>query len=194
MKVHVKRGTTRRGLAVSDRTLGCLLGGIVGMLLSCCLGIGVLMLSGAPPEAATALPPPSAYDIEAIIEEDYINRTFLESAASIPQPLPLIAGHFDLHPAGRADFAVQADGGPVKPVFRGVVTLRVTESGAIDVDLVQVRAGPIPLTMFVPSDLLDAIDQDVNRQVAERTSVADVRLVGVTSDETKLHFYLISAP
>jgi hypothetical protein len=163
------------------------------MLLSCCLGIGVLMLSEAPPEAATPLPPPAAYDIEAIIEEDYINRVFLESAASIPQPLPLIAGHLDLHPAGRADFAVQAELGPVKPVFRGIVALRATESGGLDVSLVQVRAGPIPLTMFVPDDLLDAIDEDVNRQLVERTGATDVRLIGVTSDETTLHFYLVSA-
>jgi hypothetical protein len=155
--------------------------------------MSVLMLSGAPPEATTA-PPPSGYDVEAIIEEDYINRTFLESAASIPQPLPLIAGHLDLHPGGQADFAVQADAGPVQPVFRGIITLRPTETGGLDVTLVQVRAGPIPLTMFVPSDLLDAIDQDVNRQLMERTSATDVRLIGITSDETTLHFYLVSTP
>jgi hypothetical protein len=58
----------------------------------------------------------------------------------------------------------------------------------------QVRAGPIPLTVFVPGDLLDAIDEDVNRQLVERTGAADVRLVAVTSDETRLHFYLVSAP
>jgi hypothetical protein len=164
------------------------------MLLTCCLGIGVLLLSGAPPEAAPASPPPSAYDVEAIIEEDYINRTFLRSAASIPQPLPLIAGHLDIHSGGQADFAVQADAGPVQPVFRGTIALRATEAGDLDVTLVQVRAGYIPLTKFVPNDILDAINEDVNRQLAERTGATEVRLVGVTSDETTLHFYLISAP
>jgi hypothetical protein len=163
------------------------------MLLSCCLGISVLMLPGAPLEVATA-PPPSAYDVEAIIEEDYVNRTFLESAASIPQPLPLVAGHLDIHPGGQADFAVQADAGPVQPVFRGIIALRATETGGLDVTLVQVRVGQIPVTMFVPENLLDAVDQDVNRQLAERTGATDVRLIGVTSDETSLHFYLVSAP
>ncbi|MGD8966855.1 MAG: hypothetical protein PVI07_05050 [Anaerolineae bacterium] len=194
MRVNTNRDAARLGSAVSDRTLGCLLGGIVGMLLSCCLGIGLLMVSGPPPEAATASPPPSAYDVEAIIEEGYINRTFLKSAASIPQPLPLIAGHLDIHPGGQADFAVQTDAGPVQPVFRGTITLRATEDGELDVTLVQVRAGHIPLTKFVPSNLLDAIDEDVNRQLAERTRATDVRLIGVTSDETTLHFYLLSAP
>jgi hypothetical protein len=162
------------------------------MLLSCCLGIGILLLSGSPPESATVSPPPSAYDIEAIIEEDYINRTFLKSAASILQPLPLIAGHLDIHPGGQADFAVQADAGPVEPVFRGIIKLRATETGRLDVTLVQVHAGHVPLTKFVPNNLLDAIDKDVNRQLADRTGATDVRLVGVTSDETTLHFYLVS--
>jgi hypothetical protein len=170
------------------------LGGIVGTLLSFCLGIGVLLLSGPPPEAATTSPPPSAYDVEAIVEEDYINRTFLKSAASIPQPLPLIAGHLDIHPGGQADFAVQADAGPVQPVFRGIIALQATEAGELDVTLVQVRAGHIPLTKFVPNNLLDAINEDVNRQLAERTDATEVRLIGVTSDETSLHFYLVSVP
>ena len=194
MRANTKRDTTRQGSAVSDRTLGCLLGGILGTLLSCCLGIGLLLMSGPPPEATTASSPPSSYDIEAIVEEDYINRTFLESAASMRQPLPIIAGLFDIHPGGQGDFAVQADIGLVKPVFRGVIALQVTETGKLDVTLVQVRVGHIPVTKFVPNNLLDDIDEDVNRQLAERTSATDVRLIGVTSDETSLHFYLVSTP
>ena len=89
---------------------------------------------------------------------------------------------------------MKTDAGLAQPVFRGVITLRATETGGLDVELVQVRVGPIPLTMLVPGDLLDAIDEDVNRQLAERTGAADVRLIGVTSDETTLHFYLVSAP
>jgi hypothetical protein len=156
--------------------------------------MAVLLLSSAPPEAAPAPPPPLAYDIEAIIEENYVNRTFLKSAASIPQPLPLIAGHLDIHPGGQADFSVQADAGPLQPVFRGIISLQATDTGELDVTLVQVRVGHIPVTMFVPSNLLDAIDEDVNRQLDERTGATDVRLIGVTSDETSLHFYLVSSP
>jgi hypothetical protein len=194
MRATTKPDVTQLVSGIPDRTLGCLLGSIVGMLFSCCAVMGLLMVSGAPPKATTAPPPPSAYDIEAIIEEDYVNRTFLESASSIPQPLPLIAGELDIHPGGQADFAVRADAGPVQPVFRGTIALRATESGGLDVALVQVRAGHIPLTVFVPGDLLDAIDQDVNRQLEERTGATDVQLIGVTSDETSLHFYLVSSP
>jgi len=164
------------------------------MLLSFCLGIGLLTLSGASSQAPAASPPPPDYDIEAIVEEDYINRTFLDSATRIPQPLPLLAGHLDVHTGGQADFAVKTDAGFMQPVFRGVIALRATETGELDVELLQVRAGPIPVTAFVPDDLLDAIDEDVNRLLAERTGAADVRLIGVTSDEITLHFYLVSAP
>jgi hypothetical protein len=164
------------------------------MLVSFCLGISVLTLSGASPQAPSPSTPPQDYDIEAIIEEDYLNRTFLESAARTPQPLPLVDGHLDVRPGGLADFAVKTDAGFVRPVFRGVIALRATETGGLDVELLQIRAGPIPLTAFVPGDLLDAIDEDVNRQLIERTGAADVRLIGVTSDETTLHFYLVSAP
>jgi len=194
MSVNARRKGAPSGSRVSDGALGCLLGGIVGVLVSFCLGISVLTLSGASPQAPAASTPPQDYDIEAIIEEDYINRTFLESAAKIPQPLPLVDGHLDVRPGGLADFGVKTDAGFVRPVFRGVIALRATETGGLDVELLQVRAGPIPLTAFVPSDLLDAIDEDVNRQLIERTGAADVRLIGVTSDETTLHFYLVSAP
>ncbi|MGC9335535.1 MAG: hypothetical protein ACP5JJ_15400 [Anaerolineae bacterium] len=194
MRINTKRGATGLGSAVSDRTLGCLLGGILGMLLSCCLGIGVLMLSGAPPEASTAPPPPSAYDVEAIIEEDYINRTFLNSVPALPQPVRLIDGYLDIHPGGVADFAARVDLGLVQPVFRGTIALEPTETGGLDVTLVHVSMGHIPVTMFVPRNLLEDVDQDVNRQLMERTGAADVQLIGLTSDETTLHFYLGSAP
>lgn len=177
----------------SDRVLGCLLGGALGMLFSCCLGIAALALGGSPPTIPAA-PPPPAYDIEAIVEEDYINRTFLESAAGLPTPLPLVAGHLDVHPGGQADFATQVALGPLRPVFRGTVALRATPAGELRVDLIEVRAGSVPVTALVPASLARAINQAVNQQVAERAGAAGVRVIGVTSDETTLRFYLASAP
>jgi hypothetical protein len=177
----------------SDRALGCLLGGIFGMLATCCLAIGVLML----PEDAASIPdsvPPSMYDIEAIVEEDYVNRTFLDSAAGLPQPVPLVAGHLDLHTGGWAEFAVQAEMGPLQPVFHGTIALRATETGELDISLARVRVGSISVTRFVPADMLAAINRDVNRQLAERTGDSKVRLIGVSSDETTLRFYLVPAP
>ncbi len=177
---------------MSDRTLGCLLGAILGMLLTCLLALGVLALTGDD-TPVSGPPPPSVYDIEAIVQEDYINRTFLESTASLPQPVPLTAGHLDVRPGANADFAVQSQLGPLQPVFRGSVSFRATESGDLRITLTEVRVGHLPVTMFVPSGLLEEINQDVNRQLNERTGATDVRLIGVTSDENTLRFYLISA-
>lgn len=175
----------------SDRTLGCLLGGILGMLVSCCLAIGLLMLP-SDDSPATGPPAPSVYDIEAAIDEGYINRMFLESTGDISQPVQLSAGQLDVRPHGRADFTVQADVGPLHPIIRGTVLLRVTQSGELQVELTEVRLGSLTVTRFVPDRLLDDVTRDVNRQLKERTGAANLRLVGVTSDETAFHFYLIS--
>ena len=176
----------------SDRTLGCLLGGFLGLLLTLCLGIGLLAVSpgaGGPPEAPTA---PAAYDVEAVIEEAYMNRTFIESSATMPQPVPLIAGNLDVRPGGLADFAVQAEVGPLRPIFRGTVSFRATEAGDLRIELERVEVGRLPVTGFVPKDTLDDVNVDANRQLEERAGSTGLRLVGVTSDETTLHFYLAS--
>jgi hypothetical protein len=176
----------------SDRTLGCLLGGVFGLLLALCLGIGLLALNqgdGAPPEAPSA---PAAYDVEAVIEEAYMNRTFMESSATMPQPVPLTAGHLDVRPGGLADFAVQAEVGPLKPVIRGTVSFRTTADGDLRIELDRVEVGRLPVTAFVPAGTLDDVNEDANRQLEERAGSSGLRLVGVTSDETTLHFYLAS--
>ncbi len=187
------RGPGRSSDLLSDRALGCLLGGILGMLVTCCAALGLLIWAGdtAP---VTGPPPPAVYDIEAIVEEHYINRTFLESTADLPQPVPLTAGHLDIRPGANADFAVQSQIGPLEPVFHGSVRFRATDLGELEISLNEVRVGLLPVTVFVPRHLLQEINRDVNRQLSERTGPTDVRLIGVTSDETTLRFYLELAP
>jgi len=165
------------------------------MLLTLCLTIGVLLF--LPDDESTtgggAESPPATYDVEAIIEEDYVNRTFLESTAGLPQPVPLRAGHLDIRPGALADFAVQAEIGPLRPVFQGTVRFRATEAGELRVTLEAVRVGSLPVTSFVPAHMLDDVNEDVNRQLRERAGAAEMQLTGVTSDDTTLHFYLVSA-
>ena len=176
----------------SDRTLGCLLGGFFGLLLALCLGIGLLALSGdegAVPGPSVA---PAEYDVEAVLEEDYLNRTFMESSATMPQPVPLTAGQLDVRPGGLADFAVQAEVGPLQPIFRGTVSFRATEGGDLHIELERVAVGRLPVTGFVPDGTLDDVNEDANRQLEERAGSTGLRLVGVTSDDTTLHFYLAS--
>ncbi len=177
----------------SNRTLGCLLGGVLGLLLTVCLGIGILALSPAREVPADVPSAPTSYDVEAVIEENYINRTFVESAATMPQPVPIIAGHLDVQPGGYAAFAVQAQIGPLEPVVRGLLLFRATERGDLEISLDDVRVGRISVKAFVPGGLLDDVNREVNRQLDERTGATDLTLIAVTSDETTLRFYLSSA-
>ena len=182
-----------RPKGISDHVLYGVLGAGVGMLFSCCLGVAVLALLGGSPEVAM-VQPPTEYDIEAIVEEDYINRTMLDNADSIPMPLSMVAGHLDIHPGGLGDFTVQMELGPLRPVFEGTVTLRATEEGWLEVEVVEVRAGYLTVTPFVPSGLTAEVNQAVNQMFAKRTAGTGVRLVGIASDDTTLRFYLVSEP
>ena len=176
----------------SNRTLGCLLGGVFGMLLTLCLGIGILALTPAEEVPADGRPAPAEYDVEAIIEEEYLNRTFVESAATMPQPVDILAGQMDVQPGGRAAFAVQPRIGPLRPVVRGWLLFRATETGDLEISLGDVRLGRISVKAFVPNGVLDGVNREVNRQLDERTRPADLGLIAVRSDDTTLRFYLAS--
>lgn len=180
----------------SDHVLGCLLGGIVGMLFSCCLGMGALMLfeGSDTVTAPPSLPPPQDYDIEAVVEEAYINRIMLESPVEAPSPLPMVGGLLDLHPGGQADFAVQMEAGPLRPVFRGVLAFRATPAGEIEIDIVEIHVGYIPVTPFVPASQLTAVNLAINKMLIERAAATGtvLQVVGVQTDETRLRFYFVA--
>ena len=191
-----RRRTMRRRLKPnpkSDRVLGGLLGGILGMLFSCCLGIAALSILGISPTVAPTSPPP-VYDIEAIVEEDYINRIVSESAAGFSTPVPLAASHVDVRPGGQVDFAAQVRLGPLRPVVHATAALRASAAGEFEVVLIEARIGYLPLTALVPADLIATMNETINQQLAERTGETNVRVAGITSDETTLHLYLVSAP
>lgn len=173
----------------SDRRLGCLFGGLLGLLLTNCLAIGVLVLSGDQAQVAPCQPP-ATYAVEVVIHEDYINRVLVESAIGLLQSVPLRAGHLDIRDGSRGDFAVQTDLGPFHLVLRGTVRVRVTESGELSLALDALRIGRLPITPFVPARLLDGVSEDLNRLLEQSAHAVNVHLVGVTSDETTLHVYL----
>jgi hypothetical protein len=180
----------------SDRLLGCLLGGIVGMLFICCLGTGAVVLfqgsdtATAPPSQ----PPPQDYDIEAIVEEYYINRIMLDSPVDAPSPLPMVGGELNLHPGGQAEFAVQMEVGPLRPVFRGVLEFRATPAGEIEIAIVEAHVGYIPVTPLIPPGQLDAVNLAINKMLIERAAATGTTLqvVGVHTDETRLRFYFVA--
>ena len=186
------RQRTRPDRESLDQLLGCLVGGGAGILLVCCLGVALVMsLSGSAPEAAppTTLPP-TAYDIEAVIEEDYINRSMEANTSGLPSPVPVIAAHLDVRPGGRGDFVAKVKLGPFAPTIRGTAVMRSTAEGQLAVSLERVRLGYVPITMLIPLGPIDEMNLAINQMMAERMGAMQARVVGVGGDETTLRFYL----
>ncbi len=134
--------------------------------------------------------PPPDYDIEVIIEEDYINRSMSDNLSGSPSPVPVLGAHLDVRPGGQADFIAQVELGPFQPVIHGTVALRATPNGQLEVEIVDVRLGYLPVTMFIPSGPIDQMNADINKMMLERAGGMQARVVGVGGDETTLRFYL----
>ena len=177
----------------SDRLLVVLIGALVGMFFTCCSGAAVLLLLGTTP-AATPTPPPPAYDVEAIVEEAYINRSMLGSADPIPSPLPLVAGRIDILPGGQVHFVAQMEAGPFHPVFEGTIRLQPSAAGGLELEFLSVRVGYLPVTPLIPASQVTELNAAINEMLEERAGAVDLQVVGVTSDETTLHIYLAVAP
>ena len=172
-----------------DQWLGCLVGGGVGVLLVCCLGIATLVYLQRP--ASVSPPPePSSYDIEAIIEEEYINRSMGDNMSGLPSPLPVLAAHLDVRPGGQGDFVAKVKLGSLEPVIRGTAVLRPTDDGQLEVTLVGVRLGHLPITAFIPSGTMDEMNAAIDQMMAERMGAMQVKVAGVGGDETTLRIYL----
>jgi hypothetical protein len=172
--------------------LAGVLGCVFGILFSCCLGVAVLSLLDTAPAVTPVTSPPTEYDIEAIVEERYINDLLAEDTAGSQVPEFLVAGRVDVRPGGLIDFAVQLAAGPFRPLLHGTVALHVTEAGQLEVGLKALEAGRLSLATIVPDRLLARVNEEINEQLTERTTTLGVRLLGITSDETTLHVYLVS--
>ncbi len=176
---------------LSEKVLMALIGLVAGMLVCCCSG-GVLLAvsSGSPEIGVTALP--ATGTIEADLAEAYLNRTFLDNTRAYPSPWPIQAGQLDVRPGNRMDFVVQV-ASPIGPLtINGIVTLAARE-GRLVIRLADVRMGALPVTALAPifqPDIEARINEQANRQLEERTALAKVQLVGVTSDDTQLRFFL----
>ena len=181
----------RRNSRGLEQWLGCLVGGGVGILVVCCLGIAAVM-SVQSPAMATVPPAPEEYDIEAVIEEDYINRSMKTNTSGLPSPVPVIAAHLDVRPGGRGDFVAKVRLGAFEPTIRGTAILQSTSEGQLEVELADVRLGYLPITAFIPSGPIDEMNVAINQMMAERMGPMQARVVGVGGDETTLRFYLIA--
>lgn len=183
--------SARRNNQGLDQWLGCLVGGGVGILIVCCLGIAAVV-SFQRPVTVSAPPAPVDYDIEAVIEEDYINRSMEANTTGLPSPVPVIAAHLDVRPGGQGDFVAKVKLGSFEPTIRGTAVLRSTADGQLEVELHDVWLGYVPITMFIPSGPIDEMNLAINQMMAERMGPMQARVVGVGGDETTLRFYLVA--
>ncbi|NLE99467.1 MAG: hypothetical protein GX601_00665 [Anaerolineales bacterium] len=186
--------TRARPSRVSDRLLVVLAGGLIGVLFSCCVGAALLALLARTPAESSNQPPSAAYDIEAVVGEACINRMMLDGSVSIPSPLPMVAGHLDILPGGRARFMSQMELGPLQPVVEGTIRLAASETGSLEISLVDARVGYLPLTPLVPKGQFDTVNAEISRMLEQGVGPVKLQVVAVTSDETSLHVYLATSP
>jgi hypothetical protein len=144
------------------------------------------------PSLGPALPPPTDYDIEAVIQEDYINRSMESSMSTLPSPLPIVAAHLDVRPGGQGEFTAKVRVGSFEPTIKGVAIMRATAAGQLQVQLADVRFGYVPVTIFVPQGPIDELNEAINVMMAERMGPLEARVIGVGGDETTLRFYLVA--
>jgi hypothetical protein len=170
--------------------LGCLGGGGIGILVVCCLGIAAV--ASLQRQAVESAPVPTEYDIEAIIEEDYINRSMETNTTGLPSPVPVVAAYLDVRPGGRGEFTARVRLGSFEPTIRGTAIMRSTPEGQLEVVLADVRLGYVPVTMFIPSGPIKEMNVAINQMMAERMGPLQARVIGVGGDETTLRFYLVA--
>lgn len=192
-QVKVRVRSTAQPRSKWPRVLVGLLGAVLGILFSCCLGVVALSFLDTGSDVTPNTSPPAEYDVEAIVEEYYINDVFTQGGAGSQIPEFVSAGYVDVRPGGLIDFAVELAVGPLHPLFRGTVALEVTEAGELRVTLTELEVGRLSVASLVPDRVLDSLNEQVNRELVERTTAMGVRLLDVTSDETSLHLYLVSA-
>lgn len=169
------------------------LGLLVGFFGGLAIGAALLLLLDAGPAempASAAGTAPTA-DIEAVVDEAYINRIMVESANDMSGPVSLAAGRMDLRAGGVADFAVALEIGPLSPVFEGVVGFRATDDGSsIEVLLLDVQFGRLRLNRLVPKGVLNDINADIKRMLVDKIGSQGLSVLEVRTDDDTLRLYL----
>jgi hypothetical protein len=166
---------------------GCFLGLICGVSV----GAGVLLSLDSDPAQLAPVSPPATFDIEAVVEEDYINRIMVESANEMTGPVSLASGHMDLRPGAVADFAVKLKVGPLEPVVEGTVGFRATDDGSsIEVLLLDASMGRLRLNKLVPKGALDDVNADIKRLLVDKIGSQGLLVLDVQSDDETLRLHL----
>jgi hypothetical protein len=175
---------------MSERIVVLLIGLLAGLLL-CCLAGGLTALSGSEVEPLEVAAPADV-GIQADLSEAYLNRMMLENRDSYPSPYPIEDGSLDLQPGNRIGFAVQIRTPAGKLNAVGTITL-IIEDGKLRLTVAEVRLGSVPVTflMRLAQPALEArINAMANEQLLERTGRAKVKILAITTDDSRMHVFL----
>ncbi|MGC9357972.1 MAG: hypothetical protein ACP5GX_08900 [Anaerolineae bacterium] len=175
---------------LSNRLFMGILGGLLGLFVGLGMGLVLISVLEGDSEPVTWTPYADTHDIEAIVEEDYINRMMLEVADDLDGPISLEGGHLDLRPGAEGSFEIKLKIGPLEPVVEGVAHFRPTSSGSIAVDLSRVKIGKLVLTNLVPQLALDEMNKQIETLIVERVGSRGVKIIDLSSDDVSLHLYM----
>ncbi len=176
---------------VRNPLLMALAGVLLGLLGGVVIGAMVLLLLDAEPAEMPASTTASAYDIEVVVEEAYIDRIMVESANDMAGPVSLTAGAMDLQPGSVAAVLAAIKIGPLEPVFEGTVGFRATDDrSSIEVLLLDARFGRLVLNRLIPSGVLDEINADIKRMIVDKVGSQGLSVLEVRSDDNTLRLYL----
>jgi hypothetical protein len=158
-----------------------------GLFFGVALGAGFLLMVSGEPKAFDAPPTAADYDIEAVVEEAYINRILVDSAGGMSDLYSITAGRLDLRPGGVGDFRVRIEIGPLRPIVRGRVGFRPTSRGnSIEVVLLDVQVGRLHLASLLPQSLLNGANADIERLLVDRIGAHGLKIIGLRTDEATL--------
>jgi hypothetical protein len=160
---------------------------LLGFFLAVALGAGLLLTMSGEPRHFDGPPTSDDYAIEAVVEEAYINRIFVDTAGGTSDLYALTAGHLDLKPGGVGEFRVRIEIGPLKPVVNGRVGFRPTQNGnSIEVVLLDVRIGRLQLVSLLPDGILKGANADIERLMVDKIGAHGLKVTGLRTDDTTL--------
>lgn len=178
---------------MSDKSLLLVIGLLAGVLLGCLGGIAMVAFGVSGGHSAEPATPPDGALVEAAISEDYLNRTFLDSLGTSGGAALVYDGRVDVQPGNRLRFIAQLDTPIGLATTRGTVELAVVD-GLLSIRILEVRLGQLPVTLLARPFLAGIekqINEQANRLLTERSSSAPVKLLGMTSNESEIRFYLV---
>jgi len=168
-----------------------LVGILLGLFGGVVLGVLVLLLLNSKPAEMRPASSLSTFDVEAVVEEDYINWIMVKSANEMGGPVSLAAGNMDLRPGAVADFAVVPELGSIKLVVEGAVGFVPNDDGSIiEVVLLDVNLGRLNLIRLVPREALDGINADIKRLIVDKVGAQGLSVLAVGSDDNALWIHL----